>query len=117
MTMRVSREEFLGVPSNEERRVVSKMLRCLTKHAYPIDLEEFGGVVVDLIGLQCFKCKDAEAYARLADLIEPLPERTCRIVENDEGYSSCSVCGAHYLCMSCASYCPDCGAKVVENAD
>lgn len=42
-------------------------------------------------------------------------ERTCRIVEDEDGCSSCSECGAHYLCMSEASYCPDCGAKVVRD--
>lgn len=40
-------------------------------------------------------------------------ERTCRIVEDEEGRSSCSECGAAYLCMYEASYCPNCGAKVV----
>ena len=40
-------------------------------------------------------------------------ERTCRVVHNEDGYPSCSECGAHYLCMLDASYCPDCGAKVV----
>lgn len=52
--------------------------------------------------------------ARLADLIEPAPERTCRLVEDDENRTACSECGASYLCMSDASYCPRCGAKVIE---
>lgn len=51
--------------------------------------------------------------ARLADLIEPAPERTCRLVEDGENRTACSECGASYLCMSDASFCPDCGAKVV----
>ncbi len=42
-----------------------------------------------------------------------VPERTCRVVENEDGDPSCSECGAHYLCMLDASYCPDCGARVV----
>ena len=41
-------------------------------------------------------------------------ERTCRIVEDEEGDSVCSECGADYLCMTDASYCPDCGRKVVR---
>lgn len=41
-------------------------------------------------------------------------ERTCRIVDNEDGYPSCSECGAHYLCMLDASYCPGCGARVVD---
>lgn len=43
-----------------------------------------------------------------------VPERTCRVVENEDGDPSCSECGAHYLCMLDASYCPDCGARVVS---
>lgn len=39
--------------------------------------------------------------------------RTCRVVHNENGYPSCSECGAHYLCMLDASYCPDCGARMV----
>ena len=41
-------------------------------------------------------------------------ERTCRIIDNEDGHPSCSECGAHYLCMLDASYCPDCGARVVS---
>lgn len=43
-----------------------------------------------------------------------VPERTCRVVENEDGDPSCSECGAHYLCMLDASYCPDCGARVLD---
>ncbi len=41
-------------------------------------------------------------------------ERTCRIVEDRDWGSACSECGAHYPCMQDASYCPNCGRKVVE---
>ena len=51
-------------------------------------------------------------YGRKA--VRYVPERTCRIVEDEEGDSVCSECGAHYLCMTDASYCPDCGARVVR---
>lgn len=96
------------MPTDDERREVARRLRsekcawviwvsavCL---AIGVDGETDGNDILD----------------RLADLIEPDPERTCRIVENEEGHSSCSECGASYLCMADASYCPDCGAKVVE---
>lgn len=41
-------------------------------------------------------------------------ERTCRIIPDGHDDPSCSACGAHYMCMSDASFCPDCGAKVVK---
>lgn len=39
-------------------------------------------------------------------------ERTCQLIEDDEGRTACSECGASYLCMSSAAWCPDCGARV-----
>lgn len=61
---------------------------------------------------------------RLADLIEPLPERTCRNEPpmSEEGQRNgflCTACG--YKCFTDTNwgkfhwnYCPNCGAKVVE---
>ena len=43
------------------------------------------------------------------------PERECEIVEDGDGRSSCSLCGAAYLCMSEAAFCPGCGARVRRN--
>lgn len=40
-------------------------------------------------------------------------ERTCHIVETDDGRFACSECGASYLGMFDMCWCPDCGAKVV----
>ena len=59
---------------------------------------------------------------RLADLIEPGPERTCRMRDAhwDDGRRTwgciCSECGAKYERKSgkWMNYCPNCGAKVVE---
>ena len=44
-------------------------------------------------------------------------ERTCRIVENEDGNLSCSECGASYLRMLDAWYCPDCGARIEAISD
>ena len=62
----------------------------------------------------------SEICDRLADLIEPEPERTCR----DEGTSAfrCGRCGAFALRDAITDlcgpipirYCPNCGAKVVD---
>lgn len=49
--------------------------------------------------------------ARLADLID---RETCHLVEDEEGRTACSECGCTALYMLDASYCPDCGAEVVE---
>ena len=43
-----------------------------------------------------------------------LGRETCRIVEDERGHSACSRCGADYLCMCEAEFCPSCGAKVVR---
>ena len=66
------------------------------------------------------ECRDGIVVSHLAcgDVAERCgdyrSERTCRLVEDDEGRTACGECGANYLCMSEASYCPSCGAKVVE---
>ena len=41
-------------------------------------------------------------------------EKTCRVVEDEEGRTACSECGCTALYMLDASYCPNCGAEVVE---
>lgn len=58
-----------------------------------------------------------DAEAELAELFaawNTRAVRTCRIVEDEDGRPSCSLCGANYLCMCEATFCPDCGAKVVN---
>lgn len=99
-------------PTDEERREVAKRLRVLASHR-EVDKEMFH----DAIGVWpggCIDGYDPVGVMHLADLIEPKPERTCRLVEDSENRTACSECGASYLCMSDASFCPDCGAKVVE---
>ena len=95
-------------PTDKERREVAARLRVLASHR-EVDKEMFH----DAIGVWpggCIDGYDPVGVMELADLIEPEPERTCRMVEDDENRTAC---GASYLCMSDASYCPDCGAKVV----
>ncbi len=99
-------------PTDKERREVAARLRVLASHR-EVDKEMFH----DAIGVWpggCIDGYDPVGVMELADLIEPAPERTCRLVEDDENRTACSECGASYLCMSDASYCPDCGAKVIE---
>ena len=127
-------------PTNEERREAAARLRgSIYKHTciYPMC------ILHDvLVGGKCgpFKtdvedCRNdcaEEVLNRLADLIEPEPERTCRplppLNANDRytltakyasgleysetiAYVRCSECSTHF-CADYA-YCPNCGAKVV----
>lgn len=73
----------------------------------------------------------SELFNRLADLIEPEPERICRnkVIKNNKEFPPehrtdnfiCSACGAHFFADSEYinhpidwAFCPDCGAKVVD---
>lgn len=114
------------MPTNDERREVAAMIR---EDEYA--LGHFG--LVRILGLD----RDAEPYfdgyhrysdrlirdmrMRLADLIEP-EERTCRAVRfethsfvsgNTVLLWRCSEC--ENLIRPSASYCPDCGARLVES--
>lgn len=112
--------------SNEERRAIAARLRSnacsdwewVVPWAVFNDAEEH----------------DGEINNRLADLIEPEPDRTCRNVIDSRDKFVCDVCGAFvrdtHIGCSCIgpdvvkmystsndhsfSYCPNCGAKVVE---
>lgn len=69
-------------------------------------------------------CDYEELHARLAELIEPEPERTCHM-DPDETASHamcgpavrCDACGAAVPAVGTLRYCPNCGAKVVEVVD
>lgn len=81
------------MPTNDERREVSAALRRLAKR--------HDGVVSDIVGKQLGLVPDerfiacsvytSESVSRLADLIEP-EERTCHLVEDEDGRTACSEC-------------------------
>lgn len=85
---------------------------------YHYDIEPYWGM---------FRCKELErapewdghtpgqAIERIGKLASLIDHPVCHLVENDEGHTACSECGCDYLCMSSATYCPDCGAKVAKN--
>ena len=125
------------MPTNDERREVAERLRKLPIDMYEVEERwEAEGLGTDchdqtdysLIHNVLFGCIPAEhmhpydydeLHCRLADLIEPEPERTCRSVGGADGTNGeyydfmCSECG--YCCdLSDPDYCPNCGAKVVE---
>lgn len=96
-------------PTSEERREVARRLRDEGLYASLMPRDQFFRWMFDVVDSPKTV---ASMTMHLADLIEPDPERTCRLVEDDEDRTACSECGASYLCMSDASFCPDCGAKV-----
>lgn len=102
--------------TNEERRKVAARLRTLASHA-PAD-EEMVLDALDLYPGEFVEGFDPVCVRRLADLIEPEPERTCSIVrENVDLDGSCMTdysCGCFNNEGWNHNYCPNCGAKVVR---
>ena len=59
---------------------------------------------------------DEEQKEAAIDAWNTRAERTCRMEteESCQNWNSCSECGADYYTDQPISYCPNCGAKVVE---
>ena len=121
--------------ADSERREVARRLRELHLGGGSKDLIEL--TLSDAIGAWRKSGMSWDFITeRLADLIEPEPERTCRMVDcsthdtcvvNRElcngnvmsmefGYKQCSECGAYVFDCPTVRYCPSCGAKVVSDA-
>nr|DAU57898.1 MAG TPA: DNA-directed RNA polymerase II subunit [Caudoviricetes sp.] len=113
------------MPTNDERREVARRLRSvyprtklegveLAAKWYEALCAAVGGKRDPWMGIIAL-CN------RLADLIEPEPERTCHMRDThwDDGQCTwgciCSECGAKHEHKSgkWMNYCPNCGAKVV----
>lgn len=109
--------------TNEERREVARKMRLNAWMAHHMNTsddfarEVFRAAMDEAIG------DYRAAIDRLADLIEPEHERTCRRRNHDtDNYymrcCSCSRCNAGWfedIYDKPFSYCPHCGAKVVGN--
>lgn len=126
--------------TNNERREVAKRLRELPTDMYEVEeLWETKGLdtcckdqtdyyLIHFALFECFPedhmhpCDYEELHMRLADLIEPEPERTCRMRDAhwDDGRRTwgciCSECRSKHEHKSgkWMNYCPSCGAKVVD---
>lgn len=105
-------------PTDEERRAVAARLRDFER-LRPVFKESNVCAFSDALGIGYM---DLEYIcACLADLIEP-EERTCHMRDAhwDDGQCTwgciCSECGAKHERKSgkWMNYCPNCGAKVVE---
>jgi hypothetical protein len=120
--------------TNEERREVAARLlehartarwvsqACVLNYCIGEECVNFG--IEGKFGIEgCEGCFN-KSLTRLADLIEPEAERTCRneaapswhVFECSE--CGCVVCGGdergHDSSKGAFNYCPNCGAKVVE---
>ena len=108
--------------SIEERREVAKRLRGIEAVQFDEgELVDCGEVEAEL-GLASddgawYRLEDV---MRLADLIEPAPERTC-MPDHTAAYEPgveeipvCSECGRQMFLEDDDAYCPRCGAKVIE---
>lgn len=101
------------MPTNEERREVARRLRELAGTYITIgDLES--ALCIDMSSGRVDIARDSESISGLADLIEPEPERTCKIVNSENKFANweCSACGEEIKYSD--NYCPNCGAKVVK---
>ena len=91
-----------------------------------ISTNEYTGRVIG--GILLAVCDDIntpipDAIKRLADLIEPEPERTCYMTRKFPTYGfysyKCSNCEEkfHFVHAVKLKFCPACGAKVVADGD
>lgn len=102
--------------SDERRRRAVAELRDASTGAYRhVDALDViaGSVGVEVAGKFGHEV-EKETYAALADLID---RPTCHLVEDEHGYTACSECGCTALCMLDASYCPECGARVIRDGE
>ena len=126
------------MPTDDERREVARRLRHAwtnvpdrdpVRHQLRVLLE-----VYEAVGLDDGESDAIDLFGRLADLIEPEPERTCRMVSafdtdelehEQENISFSPEDTLAYRCGGCRfdfryerglypSYCPNCGARVVD---
>ena len=115
--------------SNDERREVAARLRNYGNLRESFKESPICGFI-NALGFGVYL--DWEGVCnRIADLIEPEPERTCEmpmVFEDDEGneLDSSAAYFRYYKCSNCGeimehykhehwSYCPNCGARVVDD--
>ena len=95
------------MPTNEDRKEVVKALRDLCDGCETVS-------DYDLAKALCLVAVSRNAYSsdsvlRIADLIEPEPERTCKW---SRGCGYDTGCGNNYLDPLLPKFCPYCGGKV-----
>lgn len=109
--------------TNEERREIAKAIRKTAQQSFlgtrfftPHSIERLLNLEVEgtFLGIDYYT---VGSVLRLADLIEPEPERTCRKVPGRMRYGErkpkCSECG-YSLGDPRWFYCPKCGGRIEE---
>lgn len=100
------------MPTNDEHREVARRIRDKGSISYYSDV--FKLIMGHEPPLGTSAREDDEALAeRLADLIEPEPERTCHMIDNGCELC-CSECDWRHSYDDDPNYCMGCGAKVVD---
>lgn len=119
------------MPTDEERKEVARSLRDTSEAIADWgDADPFWYVMKCAYG-DVLKRSPNELFCRLADLIEPGLERTCKAeiytatvpkFDHDEEVDmyECSLCGFYLSRVEdgfLPNYCPHCGAKVVGDGE
>ena len=119
------------MPTNEERRAIASAMReeaqkwdRVNPEGWFYSVYYIDTILQDLVRFAGIdgSVKTSELFSRFADLIEPEPEITCEFDSQACGKRRCKRCGAFvsvdsvWDCSGCipAKYCPNCGAKAVE---
>lgn len=112
------------MPTNDERREVAENLRTMTMRGCRYK-EEFYDLLNETVMNEWDFHSFSDVAERLADLIEPEPERTCLVLCVKHGpvfdvlrFSCCGYEWAENRTDKGATepdpnYCPNCGAKAV----
>lgn len=113
------------ISDDERREIATKLRKQADKLGLNMDAHEFANYTADVLDVD----ENMMWYGmelRLADLIEPEPDRTCRDVGDGDKFV-CSKCGAsldyegHWDeptywvddVAAAVEYCPHCGAEVI----
>lgn len=103
--------------SDMKRREVAQELRELRHTTYY--REEVVENICDVISIadpvNTFR-EPEDVYKLLADLIEPVPDRTCRMIDNGAELC-CSECDWRHDYDDEPKFCAGCGAEIVRTSD
>ena len=117
--------ETVVVSSDERREVAARLRKQAEKLGPNMDAHEFANYTADVLDVgESMMWYGMEL--RLADLIEPEPERTARLEYDDmHGCNICTGCGERYehgmymavtyddfIAYKPMRYCPACGARL-----